>query len=191
MSVAECDRGGHADRLVKGGEANRVRCWMLASRVGERAVRVYGRRNEHRSRARVRIWSSGRYKLAARRASHPLNGDNGALFATADMGVARELRRSSIVVDAHHVSEVLKEVRSALKRVGDAVASRLEPVYAPLVQALRRGDVDCDRRPKHSDRKHSDDPPLHEPHAHASLIDAFGRSVEPCDGPPSSDTWAA
>src|SRR5947209_18188173 len=99
MSVPECDGGRHADRLAQGGEANRVRCRMLASRVGERAVRLYGGRNEHRSRARVRIWSSGRYKLAVRRASHPLNGDNGALFATADMGVSRELRRSSVVVD--------------------------------------------------------------------------------------------
>ena len=91
------------------------------------------------------------------------------------MGIARELRRSSVVVDTHHVSEVLEEVRSALKRVGNPMASRLEPVYAPVVQALRRGDVDCDRRPKRGDRQRSDYCPLHEACAHARLIDAFGR----------------
>jgi len=35
--------------------------------------------------------------------------------------------------------------------------------------------VDCDRRPKRSDRQHSDDCPLHDARAHAQLIDAFGR----------------
>src|SRR5437764_14955720 len=93
MSVAERDGGGHADRLAQGGEANRVRCRMLANRIGECAVRLYGWRDEHRSRARIRVWSSGRYKPAARRASHPLDGDDSALFAIADMGVLGELRR--------------------------------------------------------------------------------------------------
>ena len=91
--------------------------------------------------------------------AHPLNRHDCVLapVVAADVGVTRELGRRGVVMDTDHVGVVLEEVAGLLERVGDAGASRLEPVGEAVVQALRRAEVNGNCCPKRGDQEHSDE----------------------------------
>jgi hypothetical protein len=69
------------------------------------------------------------------------------------MGVAGELLLVGVVVDAHHVRDVLEVVGATPQGVGDALLCAFDPVVASAVQLMAGDEVrrqgTADRREDH------------------------------------------